>query len=261
MYLVQQLVKIFTIFYTIFYLSTTHATSLTIVTEHLAPFQIVTADSITGFSTEIVKATLDKSGFDYKIEAYPWSISFNRTVQESNICIYSLTRIPERESLFQWIGHITTSTVSFYTLKNKPLIIDNLNDAKKYKIAVIKDDVTHHFLLSKGFVENKNLYVMSNYDALLQLLEIPNRQIDLIIINDDLINSRLENKAYASKYLNVHVLDELTLDFYFACSLSTNKKIINTLAIIMKKLEISGAYSIIRNKWKKKMVNLVISDS
>jgi len=237
--------------------SATYATKLTVVTEHLAPFQIVNANSITGFSTEIVKATLDESGFEYSIEAYPWSLSFNRAKHEKNICVYSLARIPDRESLFQWIGHITTSTISFYSLKNNPIIISDLNDAKKHKIAVIKDDVTHHYLLSKGFVEGQNLYVMSNYDALLQLLEVPSRHIDLIIINDDLINSRVKNNEEAAKYLNVHMLEELTLDFYLACSLDTDKSIVSKLISIMEKQEKIGLYLTIRNKWKRKMVNVI----
>lgn len=236
---------------------TVFATKLTIVTEHLAPFQIVHSTSITGLSTEIVKATLDESEYKYEIVAHPWSLSFNRAQQEENICIYSLARIPERNLLFQWVGHITTSSISLYALKKNGITISSLNDAKKYKIAVIKDDVTHHFLLSKGFVDNENLYVMSNYDALLLLLETPSRQIDLIVINDDLINSRIKGKEEAAKYSNVHELEELTLDFYFACSLSTKKNIVKNLINIMKKLELSGVNSKIRERWKKNMVNLI----
>lgn len=234
-----------------------YADKLTILTEHLAPFQIVDSNSITGFSTEIVKATLDESGYEYSIEDYPWSLSFNRAMQEKNVCIYSLARIPNRELLFQWVGHITTSTVSFYSLRNNMRPITNLNDAKKYNTAVIEDDVTHHFLLSKGFVEDDNLYVMRNYDALLKLLETPSRQIDLVIINDDLINSRIKSKEEALKYMNVHMLEGLKLDFYFACSLSTEKSIVNKLIVTMKKLEAEGLNSAIRNKWKKQMVNLI----
>ncbi len=89
---------------------------------------------------------------------------------------------------------------------------------------------------------------MSNYDALLKWLETPSHQIDLIIINDDLINSRVKNKQDASKYLNVRMLDELTLDFYLACSLNTDKKIVSKLITIMEKLEAMGLYLTIRNK-------------
>lgn len=233
------------------------ADKITVVTEHLAPFQIVDSDSITGLSTEIVKATFDKSGYDYIIEAHPWSLSFNRAKHKENICIYSLARIPERLPSFQWVGHLATSSISIYALKKNNITITSLDEAKQYKIAVIKDDVTHHYLLSKGFVENENLYVMSNYDTLLLFLETASRQIDLIIINDDLINSRVKSKEEAGKYLNVYVLKELTLDFYLACSLKTNKNIVDNLAEIMKNLELSGVNSTIRNKWQKNMVNLI----
>ena len=249
--------KLFSLLFIICLPTIVFATQLTIVTEHLAPFQIVDSTSITGLSTEIVKATLKESGYEYNIEAYPWSLSFNRAKQEENICIYSLARIPERNLLFQWVGHITTSTISLYTLKKNNLTFSNLNEAKKYRIAVIKDDVTHHFLLSKGFVENDNLYVMSNYDALLQLLDTPSRQIDLVVLNGDLLNRRIKNKEEALKYSNAYMLEELTLDFYFACSLKTDKSIVNKLINTMNKLELSGINSKIRDKWKTNMVNLI----
>ncbi|WP_420839704.1 hypothetical protein [Colwellia maritima] len=124
-----------------------------------------------------------------------------------------------------------------YSLASKQILITNLNDAKKYKTAVIRDDVTHHFLLSKGFIENENLYVMDNYDSLLKLLETPNRNIDLVVLNDDLIYNRVKSTEAASKYKNVYNMQELTLNFHFACSLNTEKNIVKDLKETMKELE------------------------
>ncbi|MGB1263926.1 MAG: hypothetical protein ACPG52_13540, partial [Cognaticolwellia sp.] len=125
---------------------------------------------------------------------------------------------------------------------------------KNYKVAVIKNDVTHHLLLSKGFEEKKNLYVMNNYDALLKLLDTPSRQIDLIILNDDLLNNRVANSAEAAQYKSVLLIEELTLNFHLACSLNTDKTIVSTLKQTMKKLEQQGTYSAIKQKWQKHMV-------
>ncbi len=233
------------------------AAKLSIVTEHLAPFQIVTEKSIGGLSTEIVTATLQASKLDYALEAHPWSHSYNRALHVANTCIYSLAYIPERKPKFQWVGHITKSTISLYALSKKPIVIENLAQAKNYRIAVIKDDVTHHFLISKGFVENKNLYVMNNYDSLLKLLEIPSRQIDLVVLNDDLIANRVQNSAEAKKYKGVFMLKELTLDFYFACSLNTDKAIVDTLKKAMDKMEQQGINSAIKKKWQQQMVSLI----
>ena len=109
------------------------AAKLSIVTEHLAPFQIVTEKSIGGLSTEIVTATLQASKLDYALEAHPWSHSYNRALHVANTCIYSLAYIPERKPKFQWIGHITKSTISLYALSKKPIVIENLAQAKNYR--------------------------------------------------------------------------------------------------------------------------------
>lgn len=237
--------------------SKAYTAKINIVTEHLAPFQIVTEKAIGGLSTEIINATLTATEIEYSIEAHPWSHSYNRALHVKNTCIYSLAYIPNRKPLFQWVGHITNSTISLYALSKSNITVENLAQAKNYKTAVIKDDVTHHFLISKGFVENENLYVMNNYDSLLKLLEIPSRQIDLVVLNDDLLKNRVKNSAEASKYKGVFMLKELTLDFYFACSLTTDKAIVKSLKNTMKKLEQQGVYSAIKEKWQRTMVNLI----
>jgi polar amino acid transport system substrate-binding protein len=89
---------------------------------------------------------------------------------------------------------------------------------------------------------------MNNYDSLLKLLEIPSRQIDLVVLNDDLIANRVQNSAEAKKYKGVFMLKELTLDFYFACSLNTDKAIVDTLKKAMDKMEQQGINSAIKKK-------------
>lgn len=241
--------------FTVIFSSGVFATKLNIVTEHLAPFQIVKADSIGGLSTEIVVATLNASGYQYSLDVHPWSVSFKRARHKKNTCIYSLAHTPIRAPQFQWIGHIANSRSSFYALKSKGFVIASIKDAKRYKTAVIQDDVTHQFLLSKGFVENENVYVMSNYDALLTLLEIPSRNIDLVIVNDDLIARKVADSEDTSKYRNTLAIDELNLDFYLACSLSTQQDIVNKLTHTMQELEQLGTFSKIREKWGSKMTS------
>lgn len=233
------------------------ATKLNIVTEQLAPFQIVTANEISGLSTEIVETVLRTSGYEYVIEAHPWSISFNRAKHEENTCIYSLAYLPARKSMFKWVGHIVKSSISIYSLASDPIKISRLDDAKKYNTAVIRDDVTHHYLLSKGFLENENIYVTDSYDSLLKLLDTPSRNIDLVVINNDLIRNRLGNTDEARKYQSVYLLEDLTLDFRFACSLQTKQNIVDDLKNTMEILEQQRELSKIREKWQKHMTDLL----
>lgn len=242
---------------TILFSHNAFAVKLDILTEHLAPFQIVKANEIEGISSEIVKATLNESQYTYNLASYPWSVTYNQALKEANTCIYSLARIPDRESLFQWIGKIVDSNTSFYALKSNPVDINHFDDARKYKIAVIKDDVTHHFLLSKGFIENEQFYVMNNYEALLKLLEIPSRNIDLVILNDDLLSYRVKHSKDILKYKKIITIDELALNFHLACSLKTEKNIVNHLIDSMKTLENNGVLSTIRSNWQKHLVNIL----
>lgn len=243
--------------FVIFFSYSAISAKINIVTEHLAPFQIVKEDSITGLSTQIIEATLKEANIAYNIDAHPWSLSYNRALKEKNTCIYSIVRIPERDTLFQWVGHIATSSTSFYSLKDNPIKISTLEQAKNYKVAVIKDDVAHHYLLSKGFIENKNIYVMDNNEALLKLLEVPNRQIDLVVINDDLLTNRVNNAIESSKYKNVHTFENFKFEFYFACSLKTEKAIIQSLSKAMEKLDKEGVFEKIKRKWYHKMGNII----
>jgi polar amino acid transport system substrate-binding protein len=252
----ERVITVFVMFFVMFS-EKAFATKISILTEHLAPFQIVSADSIKGLSTEIVTATLDESDFEYDITSYPWALSYSRAKHEKNTCVYSLARIPQREPLFHWIGHIASSTISLYSLQTSPIVVSKIEDAKKYNVAVIRDDVTHQFLLSKGFKENENLYVVDNYNALLKLLDISSRNIDLVALNDDLLKYRVKNMSDTSKYKSLFQFKELTLNFHLACSLSTDQKIVNKLINVMNRLEKNDVFFGIRNKWKKDMVSLI----
>jgi polar amino acid transport system substrate-binding protein len=234
-----------------------NANQLAIVTEPLAPFQIVDKDSIGGLSTEIVTATLNATSYHYTLDVHPWSVAYKRATEENNTCIFSLARLPIRETQFQWIGHIASGTSSFYALDSrKEITIQNVEEAKRFRTAVIKDDITHQFLLSKHFIENQNLYATSNYDALLTLLEVPSRNIDLVIINDDLMHYRLGELSNGfHKYHNLLEISELNLDFHLACSLDTAQEVVNELRKTMNNLEKDGTFIRIREKWRPTMIN------
>ncbi|MBL4630728.1 MAG: transporter substrate-binding domain-containing protein [Paraglaciecola sp.] len=229
------------------------ATELSIVTEHLAPFQIVSEYAVGGFSTEIVETVLKASGYQYLLEAHPWSTTYHKAKHLENTCIYSLAFTPARKAKFRWVGHITKSSSSFYSMASNPIKISQLNEAKKYNTAVIKDDVTHQFLLNKGFVENDNLYVMDSYDSILKLLATPGRHIDLVVVNNSLIEYLSGKIGTAAKYKNVYMLKDLSLDFYFACSLQTKQSVVDDIKQTMARLEQGGTLSKIRQKWQTNM--------
>ena len=134
------------------------AQHINIVTENLPPFQIVQKNGeITGLATEIVQEIFSRANFSHSIAVSDWSIAYTQAVEKTDVCIYSIVRLPFREYLFQWVGQITSASTSFYSLREKNIVLSNFDDARQYSVAVNENYASQHFLLEKGFKNNKNL--------------------------------------------------------------------------------------------------------
>ncbi len=222
------------------------AEKVILLTEHLAPFQVVDGDKVTGLATQIVTKTFDAADIDFSIEAYPWAIAYNRSLREIDTCIYSIGRIPDREANFRWIGRISTIPTAFYSLATSSLMLSNLDQAKSYVTAVLKEDLAHHFLTSKGFIVGGNLVLVENYDALLNLLEMTSRKVDFIVISDLLISHRLGTSDWQEKYRRQLDIRDLEFDFYLACHRHMDKQLVAKLKRHMQQLDAEGAFQPMR---------------
>jgi polar amino acid transport system substrate-binding protein len=232
---------------------TTHSVKsnqVNIVTEHLPPFQIVENDTVTGYATEVINETLSHTKLKSSIKGYPWTRAYNMALNNKNTCIYSIARTPNRENLFHWIGKITYTDSYFIGLKSrKDIKINSIEDAKQYKVAVIRDDVTHQTMKSYGFEENKNLYIVNNTYSLLKLLH-DSKSIDLILADDLTIKYRaLFNGLSPELFTSFHKMNITPFIFYLACSKTTDKAVLDQLSEGLKMIKANGVKNRIENKW------------
>lgn len=126
---------------------------LRIITEVYPPYNFVDkSDNVTGQSTEIVQAILEKTGMQAAIEVMPLSEGLALAQKGPRVVIYSLNKTPQRENLFKWVGPIGHYEQAFYAEKGSTITIDRLEDAKLVKkIGVYKGDAGAQFLASQGF--------------------------------------------------------------------------------------------------------------
>ncbi len=167
-----------------------------IVTENFPPYNYKTDDSIKGFSTGIVKTILDMLKLKPRngIEVMPWVRTFQTARREKNVLIYSMGRNPKRENLFHWIGPIAPSKYFLFSLKqNKNIKINNLADAKKYRIGTVREDVREQYLLSQGFTKGKNIFPTSTYFS--SFLKLKAKRIDLWAMNEMVAFHLLKEKG------------------------------------------------------------------
>ncbi len=144
---------IFSLFFVCLFSSLIQAQELSVVTEDLPPYNYEQQGEIVGFGTEVVKATLEKAGIIFKIRLYPWARAYQMALKEKNILIYTIVRNTEREKLFKWVGPFAPrQSAIIYKLKERTdIIVNSLNDVKKYELGLVRDDATHLFFKKHGF--------------------------------------------------------------------------------------------------------------
>src|SRR4030042_1687991 len=150
---------------------------LRIITEVYPPYNFVDKNNtVTGQSTEIVQAILEKTSTQAAIEVMPLSQGLALAEKGPRVVIYSLNRTPQREDLFKWVGPIGNYEQAFYAKKGSGVaamvttFFSQLEDAQKVeKIGVYKGDSGAQFLLSQGFT---NLdYSLTDAEALKKLID------------------------------------------------------------------------------------------
>lgn len=120
------------------------------------PYQMQEAGRpLTGVSVELVRMMLKEAGVDATIQVLPWSRAYRMAQREKNVMLFSILRNPPREKLFKWVGALHPFEVYFYRMKDRPEVaVAALDDARKYRIGVVRDDSRNIYLRTQRFGEN-----------------------------------------------------------------------------------------------------------
>lgn len=224
--------------------------TIEVVTEELPPFQMVKNGQLGGFATEIVQACFEQAGLSYTIAAYPWARAYNIALTKGNICIYSIVRTPEREDKFKWSSRIAQLRASMYAYrKDDQPAPQSLEEARKHLVAVARDDVTHQFLLSRGFVAGENIFIVNNSQEAFRAISSFN-DISLTILDDLTLPYRAKDAGVPPDNL-VAVFDipELSLAQWVAFSKDTPDEVVTRFTAAFNSLKKDGTIANIKKRW------------
>lgn len=131
-------------------LAPARATALTVLTESYPPFNDATEDGLVGSSVAVVEALLHKLGEQAEIRLMPWTRAYNIALKEPETCLFSMTRTPEREPLFKWVGPIGITRLVLVTRTGGPAIA-SVAAAKQLHLAAGKNTPGHYLLKNHRF--------------------------------------------------------------------------------------------------------------
>ncbi|TXT37699.1 MAG: family 3 extracellular solute-binding protein [Comamonadaceae bacterium] len=216
---------------------TVQAKPLRLVTE-ATPYTYMVGARVAGPATEVVEKTLQSAGLtDFQVKIYPWARAYDMALKEPGVLIFLIARTPVRETQFKWAGEIMKIQYHLYRLRERTdVVVKTLVDAQKYSIGVMRDDVRHQYLQSKGFTR---LVVSAqgtdNFNKLI------GHQVDLVpMVEDDLDIQCTQARIDCARIERVLTLDEASTGLYMAYSNATADDTVQKTRAAFDKLKADG---------------------
>ncbi|WP_421683235.1 substrate-binding periplasmic protein [Stutzerimonas urumqiensis] len=212
------------------------ADDLRVVTEETA-YSYQQNGEVAGSATEVVRATLRRAGLpDDRIAIYPWARAYRLALSEPGVLIYLIARTPEREMLFEWVGEIMRIDYHLYKLRERRDIeVVELDDARQYRIGVLRDDVRHAYLKAHGFT--KLVVSAHNSDNFRQLI---NGQVDLVPMPEHDIRTLCAEQGIDPARLEKVAAPSVPTRLYMAYSRQTDKATVLRTRAAFEHLQAEG---------------------
>jgi len=197
-----------------------------------------------GLASQVAYAIMQNLNMKQKINVWPWARDYKLLQKGPNYLVFSVSRTKERDKKFQWVGPIYSMTTGFYTKKNSPIKINNLDDAKKLdKIGTYLASFDEQFLKSHQF---KNLE--STRNNILNIKKLVRDRFDVITATNVTIKAMVEKAGYSMDNFE-NKYNFLRVGVYFAFSKEVPFEVVDIWRKELEKLRNSGKLYQIRKQW------------
>ncbi|ABK43140.1 amino acid ABC transporter substrate-binding protein, PAAT family [Magnetococcus marinus MC-1] len=133
---------------------------LQLMTESYPPFNMAKsgrttetyAPMIQGIATDMVKELFKRAEIPYTLRMILWRHAYALAQNEPGYGLFSTTRTPNREKLFQWVGPLVENNWVFMAKKSRHITLNSLDDARSYKVGSYTGDAVANFLQGEEFI-------------------------------------------------------------------------------------------------------------
>lgn len=120
-------------------------------TENLPPLNYQDEAGAQGFSVDLLRLMAAGVGLPLQLQVLPWQRAMQQAEALPGSLLFSLTRTPERETQFQWVGPIAQRRVLIYKLASRvELKLTQLGELGGSRIGVVRDSAADRQLQAAG---------------------------------------------------------------------------------------------------------------
>ena len=216
---------------------------LILTTEQAPPLNLSDDDGKTvhGMVADKIHEMMRRAHVDYKIEMYAWNRALELARHQTDTCVFSTTRIPERETWFKWIGPVANGEWVIFGAPDKRGKIDKLEQLKDARIGGYLANAPARFLNDNGYQ-----IVLSNSDditvknMLLDHLDywVSSKKAGMLLIAKNNADSQI-----------VPLFSFRTVQYYLACNINTDDQLIAKLRSALTTIIADGTSEKIEAKY------------
>lgn len=140
-----------------------------------APFNFRHRGEVTGITVDILAQIFKDNNLPFaqeKIVLDTWSSVFSQAIVTPNSVLITVTRLPEREEMLQWVGPITDVKLAIIAKKRLNIKMTDIKDLKGNRIVSVKNTAAERAFVKAGGDLNalervstpKQAYKMLEYD-------------------------------------------------------------------------------------------------
>ena len=223
---------------------------LQFLTENYPPYNYLGADGEPeGLVTRIVDRILELVGVDKRVTSdafYPWPRAYKVALNEPNTVLFAMTRTPEREALFKWVGPIVRSSIVLTAKKERRFRNISPDRLEGFRVCVIAEDVGEQLLRQQG-VPLSSLHHVNSPESCARMLQLG--RVDFWAYGSLPTQHYLDRLLpVEADYEEVYVIGEDSQ--YIAVSKSVSDEVVGRFQEALNYLEITGEIKTLIDAYK-----------
>jgi polar amino acid transport system substrate-binding protein len=214
---------------------------LFIATENSPPSVMLENGRIVGATTDKVREIMKRAGVDYEIGILPFKRALLLAQTRADACVYSLTRLPERETQFKWVGPTHESDWTLFGRAGREYRVARLEDARDYRIGAYFGDVRGEALGAQGYQVDSVRDRLSNPRKLLV------GRIDLWVSSRQMARKLIAENGWGGQI--VPVLTFKRTELYLACNPAVPDALVAQMNAALHAMNTTGVTAAIERKY------------
>lgn len=201
-----------------------------------------------GFSVELLRLMAADAGVPLEVLVLPWQRAVQMADAQPGSVLFSLTRTPEREAHFQWVGPIAQRRILIYKLASRAdLTLAQLGDLGSARIGVVRDSAADKQLQAAGL--KPGLQLEHGLDDATNVRKLLAGRMEYVTLLDWAAAWNLRQMQLPYGTLQPVMEHDTTRSYFYGLRADTDPALVRRLQTALDTLRRDGRYERLRQRY------------